>query len=1556
MFKRALADAVAAGKQWIGWTTGETQAERYKLSRQLGVASLLAEKGDRYTLALEGTNGERLFRNENGFSDYGQKSVTAQELETLVGKPLAQKLIEGANKNKQIEGTNRSGRSNQWFDVEGEGLNIGGEGMKGFYDTILPKEIGKYVKQWGAGVVKGSMGSKSPWNLVTDTNPDGQIVLFDTTTNRYVADWDKGTTTARSEYAAIFSRPAASSIIAATQSNKPTPIWRVDITPQMKAGVRSGQTLFSPADDSEPPTIDVGGEAEPADGKGKQLFQKNPTAIGSTYVSPADITLQEKRSQQETLDAARKIIVEEIAKTPDNTVAGRRAALNRFRLDTSIPPEVRAVGTGVIAQQADRMANLSEGTDQVLLDEMADEAAKLSGIIGSDLESWKNLKADANLQIDKMAEEAGRTLNIFNVFRRLTPEGFLRRMTRKFNDAVREKVEQNFDVPAGEVEAEIMRLWRMMQEAGATARGESIAAALKAFMPRRVNTRKIIESLFPQAGTRARMSKGGESLVRSFFQMMAGPRDQKGPLAEFDEAIQSALSGMLRKVMEAKGLVAENQSNQATDIDKLVRSVSADELRFDKIAAADEAMQKELDAIEDPERRAVLQQAWEEATAKMYTNIASDATVRRAINSELKSAKVDWTKMFDNNQKPGAIRAKVADAVMAKIESLLTDSTNPTVRANLGMLRGEVEAAFDFIAANKRNEWLAQREAVEARRRVAEHRAAFMEALRNQGVAEQAINRISEKLAGPQRGKPDKNPVSVLVGEHMKTPVVGFVDKLVALDVDRATAESLDKAASTLRNEVAAAEKLKAAERAVAQLMKSLKPKPRAPREKVEKALKALFTADTVGALDNQAFFDAFGEAFGMPPLSNEQQTRIKKLIREVNALPKGPARLDKQQDLDEELALWKGIAARDVLLSAWYANVLSGISTQGMGILGNLFNFVPRSLFLMITNPRSAGAYLKGAFGEGWEAGIVEAEAALKGRGLYKVSKYGDKSLVSALELLRKKGPATLPEWIAYISSAGTRLRYVFRIMQAIDALAWNTAREGSAYLAAHRALLDHQKQTGENRTPEEFYRRFIDNLGGDTAQIEEDLRAARETLIAAGQVPDMLTVDRMAREARNARRSGAGVAAANRWADRIVLQQQPEGSGAIISSVIDVIQKKLNVLGLPLGQLLVPFNRIVSNLFEQSLDYTPVGALRSWLGGHVTDIESIGWDGSVKFKDKTTQFDAIERRERMAAAITGTLITSVMYAIASALKDEPDEDVPFMIYGRGPESKTRRSQMPKGWMPYSVKWGDTYFKFSEMPFGLMFAAAGNALDAMRYKNMDKKSNAERLSYILKTSAQGFMKQGVLSSLDTALETLMFQEPDKKISDIPINAAKGLIPAQGLLRDMSVLFDPTKISDDTLAASFIRDMPFAKSFGTRPELNVFGEPITFEGRLPLVRRIASRREPHVLSDFLGRNGLTVPGMEPVIEVGQYLPPKTKSRFQRRAVELGAMENGVFTPEQSYNFKKRAGELTRNVVESVMQSTPKINSEEQRKSVQNEINNRVGIARRRAMLETVPIQ
>ena len=101
MFKRALRDAVASGKEWIGWTDGQTQIDRYP------------------------------------------------ELPDL------------------------------------------GEGNKVFYDKILPTEIKKYVKQWGANVEKSNVPEANVWRV--DITPEMRKSVSESGQPRFMPAGDMAT-------------------------------------------------------------------------------------------------------------------------------------------------------------------------------------------------------------------------------------------------------------------------------------------------------------------------------------------------------------------------------------------------------------------------------------------------------------------------------------------------------------------------------------------------------------------------------------------------------------------------------------------------------------------------------------------------------------------------------------------------------------------------------------------------------------------------------------------------------------------------------------------------------------------------------------------------------------------------------------------------------------------------------------------------------------------------------------------------------------------------------------------------------------------------------------------------------------------------------------------------------------------------------------------------------------------------------------------------------------------------------------------------------------------
>lgn len=126
--RRMMTYAAENGFDAITWTTGEMQASRYDLSKQIN--TIYYAKNNNY--------GETSY-DLDVFSKVGNdaelSNLTESELEKNVGKELAQKIISSENVSGKFEGLD---------------LKIGGEGMKAFYDNIIPNAANKIGKSFGA--------------------------------------------------------------------------------------------------------------------------------------------------------------------------------------------------------------------------------------------------------------------------------------------------------------------------------------------------------------------------------------------------------------------------------------------------------------------------------------------------------------------------------------------------------------------------------------------------------------------------------------------------------------------------------------------------------------------------------------------------------------------------------------------------------------------------------------------------------------------------------------------------------------------------------------------------------------------------------------------------------------------------------------------------------------------------------------------------------------------------------------------------------------------------------------------------------------------------------------------------------------------------------------------------------------------------------------------------------------------------------------------------------------------------------------------------------------
>jgi hypothetical protein len=126
--KHALHHAAKHGYKGLVITPGQEQAKRYDLSKHIS------------DLEWDSQTGKLSAWDHSGNRVISQGDVSQENLPDYIGKEAAQKLLQKEHPVKQMFGAD---------------LQVGGEGMKGFYDKIVPTYLNKLGKPHGAQV--GSM-------------------------------------------------------------------------------------------------------------------------------------------------------------------------------------------------------------------------------------------------------------------------------------------------------------------------------------------------------------------------------------------------------------------------------------------------------------------------------------------------------------------------------------------------------------------------------------------------------------------------------------------------------------------------------------------------------------------------------------------------------------------------------------------------------------------------------------------------------------------------------------------------------------------------------------------------------------------------------------------------------------------------------------------------------------------------------------------------------------------------------------------------------------------------------------------------------------------------------------------------------------------------------------------------------------------------------------------------------------------------------------------------------------------------------------------------------
>jgi len=141
--KRMLHKAADEGYEGISWTPGEAQAARYDLSKSVDKINWSKNEAGDHLVRVAPTNSAsnlNLQLNKEGkvtatFPASQGDQFNGKHLSDVVGKEIAEKIL------NKTQG-----------ELAGEGLKIGGEGMKSFYDKMLVDKANALTKKYGSKV------------------------------------------------------------------------------------------------------------------------------------------------------------------------------------------------------------------------------------------------------------------------------------------------------------------------------------------------------------------------------------------------------------------------------------------------------------------------------------------------------------------------------------------------------------------------------------------------------------------------------------------------------------------------------------------------------------------------------------------------------------------------------------------------------------------------------------------------------------------------------------------------------------------------------------------------------------------------------------------------------------------------------------------------------------------------------------------------------------------------------------------------------------------------------------------------------------------------------------------------------------------------------------------------------------------------------------------------------------------------------------------------------------------------------------------------------------
>jgi hypothetical protein len=642
-----------------------------------------------------------------------------------------------------------------------------------------------------------------------------------------------------------------------------------------------------------------------------------------------------------------------------------------------------------------------------------------------------------------------------------------------------------------------------------------------------------------------------------------------------------------------------------------------------------------------------------------------------------------------------------------------------------------------------------------------------------------------------------------------------FVDEL---DLSEEDATLLADAVGREFDKIATAKKRSA-------LLRGITPKESIEPKRTKDTWEKLIELSNLGAWSDAEFAEAYADKMGFPKLTEENKKEIERLSRRVQDAKEGFQKFAAIQDLLTYQSKLPGMDWGEVGMAMWYASILSGGRTQFKNAFANVMNTI-FEFAVSMRKPQNLPILLGALAGHGHGLKMFKRIMATG----YNPVKGGKVEGVGTLEMWKFKGGAWNPlNWPKYIP----------RLMTAVDAISYHGLKEMREWeLALNMARQEDVKAQyptlGTMARAMEILNRTKAREDAAIKQAEDEGLTGNSKKIRVWEIMEQSRPLSMVEEANN-------------FALRGTFNHAPEGTlGALTDLVGTATQGVSMQIPIPFSggktatvrplKFFIPFTRIISNVTNVALDYTPYGYVRAAKGG-------IGFKGYDKpemtrkiGKGKYRKYSADERQRALTKAIIGTSSMALLYVLSAPRDDDDEPVVTITANGTGDFKTNVELSNATGWQPYSIKVGKRWYSYQYTPLFLALAPVGYLRDAEKYQKSDIEGMEfqHKLQFLLMQTSRAMMDMSWMASLTGLLEALSAKNLgsfDNFWQKMGVSMAKSAIYPkliEQVVQSYDKVMDIPRKDSNTFWGKVLRDVPVARN-AYNTMLNAVGEPVQYD-------------------------------------------------------------------------------------------------------------------------------